>query len=595
MPSTFGFLASCPGRSVLITFLYDRNPFRPLPCMYSTGYKMDKNIANLEVEDLAQSDINEIEDINTLEGTLAQLEHISIRNTSGDRPCLWSKADLTEEDIENMRRRALRRDDEDLARLAIDVEKLERAGIKEDIDAAKEKDKLRKETTRRTAGGVRINLLALSTVKTKQKTERQSAKKARRKEREGASGSRYGEAFSGVRRDLDLGRDIVQPVRERLMSDVSRREATAAAQGGKSSKRRIAPQIVASGPSFSTNRNLVSATSAFASLTTIDRYGDMPTKCQAPTFPFEESNLSLPCGRKDDGSEMSVSVAKSLATILKTHQVEGVKFMWENTCSDILSTGAGDNSETASGQIKGAILAHNMGLGKSVQLCAYLHTFLAHPSLVNAKKRQSSSTSSTTGGATSWHGTSTDPSSPTNILRSLQSSAKRRALLCVPVNTIANWVNEWSKWILTKEKGKQVPEVPMYNLNDYHITKRFAVLVEWMKEGGVLLTSDRILAGLCKPLIQPPDDKSSKKKKAISAAGEIGTDNDTDTGAITEAGTRSNSMTEMDKEFIKAALFQPGPDIICLDEGHQMLKNSSTNISKVLHEMKGCPRRIVLT
>ena len=151
--------------------------------MYSTGYKMDKNIANLEVEDLAQSDINEIEDINTLEGTLAQLEHISIRNTSGDRPCLWSKADLTEEDIENMRRRALRRDDEDLARLAIDVEKLERAGIKEDIDAAKEKDKLRKETTRRTAGGVRINLLALSTVKTKQKTERQSAKKARRTSR----------------------------------------------------------------------------------------------------------------------------------------------------------------------------------------------------------------------------------------------------------------------------------------------------------------------------------------------------------------------------------------------------------------------------
>ena len=54
-------------------------------------------------------------------------------------------------------------------------------------------------------------------------------------------------------------------------------------------------------------------------------------------------------------------------------------------------------------------------------------------------------------------------------------------------------------------------------------------------------------------------------------------------------------MTEMDKEFIKAALFQPGPDVLCLDEGHQMLKNSSTNISKVLHEMKGCPRRIVLT
>ena len=88
---------------------------------------MDKNVANLDVEDLSQSDINEIEDINTLEGTLAQLEHISRRNDSNkDRPCRWSKTDLTEGDIDNMRKRALRRDDEDLARLNIDVEKLER-------------------------------------------------------------------------------------------------------------------------------------------------------------------------------------------------------------------------------------------------------------------------------------------------------------------------------------------------------------------------------------------------------------------------------------------------------------------------------------
>lgn len=563
---------------------------------------MDMNIANLDVEDLAQSDINEIEDINTLEGTLAQLEHISRRNDAKDRLCRWSKTDLTEGDISNMRKRALRRDDEDLARLNIDVAKLEQTGIKEDADAAKEKEALRKETTRRTAGGVRINLLALSTVKKKKKAERQSAKKAKKRERERANGPRYGVAFSGVHRNISADRGIVQPVRERLASEVNRREAkwaaAAAAQGGKATKRRIAPQTIATEPGSSINCNLFSSCSAFASLVTTDRYGDAPKRSQTPTMPFEESNLSLPSGMKDDGSTVSVSVVKPLASILKTHQVDGVKFMWENTCSDLLSTaGAEVDGSESPGQIKGAILAHNMGLGKSVQLCTYLHTFLAHPSIINSKKRLPQS--STPSGATSWHGTSTDPSSSASILQSLQNNTKRRALLCVPVNTIANWENEWSKWILTKEKSKQVPQVPMYNLNSHGRSGRLAVLAEWMKEGGVLLTSDRILAGLCKPLIPPLQKKSSTKSKSKKAksAEESGTDNDTDTGATTEASNRSTTsqMSEMERELIKAALLEPGPDVVCLDEGHQMLKNSSTNISRALHLMKGCPRRIVLT
>jgi len=182
-----------------------------------------------------------------------------------------------------------------------------------------------------------------------------------------------------------------------------------------------------------------------------------------------------------------------------------------------------------------------------------------------------------------------------SFLRKLLSSTKRRALLCVPVNTIANWEQEWSKWILTKEKGKQVPQVNMYNLNAYERSGRLGVLVEWMKEGGVLLTSDRILAGLCKHFIQPPEKKSSKsKKKKSKPVEEAGTDIDTDTGATTEGSITSTSQMTA-KELIKAALLEPGPDVVCLDEGHQMLKNSSTNISKALHAMKGCSRRIVLT
>ena len=266
-----------------------------------------------------------------------------------------------------------------------------------------------------------------------------------------------------------------------------------------------------------------------------------------------------------------------------------VKFLFENTCSDLFfSSNVADANDPSTKQVKGAILAHCMGLGKSLQLCTFLHTYLAHPAVGKAAANNHASNGQYSGAPSSWHGkTSSDMkrSSPSNLLRSLQASQVRRALLCVPVNTIANWVNEWQKWILSKEKGKAITQVSMYNLNMYPQQNRLDCILEWVKHGGVLLTSGGILSGLCKSLLPSSETEAGKRRTSFD---------DTITGTDTGV-SRSNSPTETYKDVMKYALLEPGPDVVCLDEGHTMLKNSQTNISKTLHAMTGCIRRIVLT
>jgi len=82
-----------------------------------------------------------------------------------------------------------------------------------------------------------------------------------------------------------------------------------------------------------------------------------------------------------------------IASQLKRHQVEGVNFMWKHIASE---------------KPGGCILAHSMGLGKSLQVCALAHAFF---------KRQKARKD--TG----------------------------RVMLVVPSSLLDNWMNEFKKWV----------------------------------------------------------------------------------------------------------------------------------------------------
>jgi hypothetical protein len=51
----------------------------------------------------------------------------------------------------------------------------------------------------------------------------------------------------------------------------------------------------------------------------------------------------------------TITIAEPLAKVLKSHQVEGIRFMWRNTFSDLAYT---DPSHGDVGNIGGCILAH---------------------------------------------------------------------------------------------------------------------------------------------------------------------------------------------------------------------------------------------
>lgn len=235
---------------------------------------------------------------------------------------------------------------------------------------------------------------------------------------------------------------------------------------------------------------------------------------------YEDSDVVLNVG----DSHARVTVCHSLATLLKEHQEDGLKFCWNNICSDVLNFDQEDDGDTA---IHGAILAHNMGLGKSFQAICLLHTLLTHPALIR-----------------------------TNGERII-----RRALLVAPVNTLTNWETELQKWI-GLDSGRNVPAVRFYQwLGDSRT--RVHVVKEWFRLGGILCVSSEKYASTCKEFLNSSKGNTNGNKSK----------------------TMKSTPVE-DDASLRKALFNPGPDIVVLDEVHSYLKSNTTIIYKVLSDLR---------
>ncbi len=150
-----------------------------------------------------------------------------------------------------------------------------------------------------------------------------------------------------------------------------------------------------------------------------------------------------------------VHVADSIEGVIKPHQIGGVRFLYDNI---IESPSVYEKSQGF-----GCILAHAMGLGKTLQVVTFCDVFL-------------------------------------------RATKGRHILIIVPINTLQNWVNEFKHW-LPAEPFK------VHLLSDglKTITARANVINNWNENGGVLMIGYelfRLLAGT----------KAQQRKKKVSAA-----------------------------------------------------------------------------
>ncbi|MBN3315443.1 ARIP4 Helicase, partial [Atractosteus spatula] len=235
-------------------------------------------------------------------------------------------------------------------------------------------------------------------------------------------------------------------------------------------------------------------------------------------------------------TERDLFLAPQLARAVKPHQIGGIRFLYDNLVESL------ERYKTSSGF--GCILAHSMGLGKTLQVISFIDVLLRH---------------------TSAH----------------------TVLAIVPVNTLQNWMAEFNLWLPAPESlppdtdpSEHLPRTfKVHILNDEHKTTaaRAKVISDWSTDGGVLLMGYEMyrLLSLKKSFV------SGRRKKSKKPTGPVIIDLD-----------EEDRQQELLKG-IEKALSRPGPDVVICDEGHR-IKNCHASTSQALKSIRS-RRRVVLT
>ncbi|XP_077465495.1 transcriptional regulator ATRX-like isoform X1 [Stigmatopora argus] len=180
----------------------------------------------------------------------------------------------------------------------------------------------------------------------------------------------------------------------------------------------------------------------------------------------ESSQIACPITTKlvldenEETKEPQVQVHMNLVTKLKPHQVDGVQFIWDCCCESLKKIEKSPGS--------GCILAHCMGLGKTLQVVTFLHTLL--------------------------------------LCEKLDFST---ALVVCPLNTVLNWVNEFEKWQegMKDEESLEVTELATVKKPQ----DRAYALQQWQDSGGVMIIGYEMYRNLT----QGRNIKSKKLKETF--------------------------------------------------------------------------------
>ncbi|OON13512.1 putative septum site-determining protein MinC, partial [Opisthorchis viverrini] len=116
--------------------------------------------------------------------------------------------------------------------------------------------------------------------------------------------------------------------------------------------------------------------------------------------------LEKPTDESSSSPATVIRVHSDILKHLKPHQVEAVRFLWDCVIESVERQQKSPNDYSG-----GAILAHCMGLGKSLSIIAFIHTLFSYVDVLNLKS----------------------------------------CLIICPVNTLLNWKHEWEHWLPQEE------------------------------------------------------------------------------------------------------------------------------------------------
>ncbi|XP_029342269.1 transcriptional regulator ATRX-like [Acyrthosiphon pisum] len=160
--------------------------------------------------------------------------------------------------------------------------------------------------------------------------------------------------------------------------------------------------------------------------------------CDLPTPLETESCKKLVLDFDDKTNEELVAVHPDLVKFLKPHQVKGITFLWDSVFESL--------SRIKEHKGNGSILAHCMGLGKTLQIIALVHTLFRYPE--------------------------------TGI---------KTVLIITPNATIENWCKEFHKWLHGIDEEKHFFVLNLAESKTYESRKN--IIDEWQREHGVLIAS----------------------------------------------------------------------------------------------------------